>query len=268
VGHLDATTLTVGDCNRMVGALRAKKMAPATIRRTFGVLTSALNLAVRLEQVNRNPALHATLPAVRTAEVDTPTPALIAKFLDATAPEFRVFLYVAAVTGARRGEVLALRWNDFDAEAGTLRFRRRLVESKRGVEALPGTKNGRSRTVHIDAEGVAVLTKHRERVASEHGIPRADDYLFGGPDPWRPSGTSNKYRRLRAAVGAEGVRLHHLRHAAATYLLAAGVPVSSVSRRLGHAQTSTTLNIYGHALPSDDVKSAAFMGRLLGSRTA
>ena len=81
--------------------------------------------------------------------------------------------------------------------------------------------------------------------------------------PWRPDVCTNRFARLRAQVGLESVRLHDLRHFVATMLGDGGMPIATISSRLGHRDTATTLNIYTHAIPATDQHAAAYLGKLL-----
>jgi integrase len=81
--------------------------------------------------------------------------------------------------------------------------------------------------------------------------------------PWRPDVCTNRFGRLRAELGLEKVRLHDLRHFVATVLGDGGVPIATISNRLGHRDTATTLNIYTHAIPATDQHAAAYLGNLL-----
>jgi len=95
----------------------------------------------------------------------------------------------------------------------------------------------------------------------------ADWFVFSyEPDcsaPWRPDGVTHRFTRLRAKAGLSVVRLHDLRHFVATRLLAAGVPVTTVAGRLGHARSATTLNVYGHFIAASDRDAARLMSGLL-----
>ncbi|MGO9596558.1 MAG: tyrosine-type recombinase/integrase, partial [Isosphaeraceae bacterium] len=88
-----------------------------------------------------------------------------------------------------------------------------------------------------------------------------------GSVPWRPNRVTHAFIHLCNEVDVSGVRLHDLRHFAATRLLAAGVPVNTVAGRLGHANASTTLNVYGHFLESSDESAALVLSSLLDEPT-
>lgn len=93
----------------------------------------------------------------------------------------------------------------------------------------------------------------------------ADALLFATPEgrPWRLDVCTNKFGRLRAQLGLEHVRLHDLRHFVASVLIDGSIAISTVSTRLGHGQTSTTLDLYTHAIPATDQKAADCIGALL-----
>ncbi len=101
------------------------------------------------------------------------------------------------------------------------------------------------------------------------GVPlRTDGFVFSptadGSAPWRPFHWTSAWRRLREKAGIDPrVRLHDLRHFAATRLLDAGIPVKTVSGRLGHARPATTLNVYAHFIPASDRLAADAMGEIL-----
>ena len=172
-------------------------------------------------------------------------------------------LRLAAATGARRGEVVAIRW--VDLKGSRLTIRRSLVESE-GQLFERRTKTGSKghRTIAVDAETMRAIDALRVRqraIAKEHELPEPV-YVFSfdaGVTPWRPDYVSLAYGRL----SRREYRLHDLRHYHATQLLAAGVPVTTVSKRLGHTSTAVTLNTYGHWLPEQDRDAADIIGRLL-----
>jgi integrase len=124
----------------------------------------------------------------------------------------------------------------------------------------------------IDEGTVGVLRTHRRRqreIALALGVGVADDaFVFGEPGggPWRPDVCTNRFGRLRVGLGLDRVRLHDLRHFVASVLVGGGVPIGTVSTRLGHSQLSTTLDLYTHAIPATDQRAAAYLGSLLAGR--
>lgn len=250
-----------------------QRVAPATVRRLHTALRSALTQAVRWEWIARNPATNATLPTLPPSEVRPPEPADVAKLITAAEehdPDFAAWLHLAAAAGARRGELVALRWSDLDLDAGTVLFARALVEGPDGVVEKT-TKTRKGRRLSLDAATVAVLRVHRARAlerAMACGARLAPDaWVFtgdaAGRTPWRPELPSRRFIRLRRRLGLE-VRLHDLRHFHATRLLVAGVDVATVAGRLGHSGGGrTTLAVYSHFLEQADRHAADVIGNVM-----
>jgi integrase len=133
-------------------------------------------------------------------------------------------------------------------------------------------KTHQSRRVAIDEGTVDVLRKHRRRqreLALALGVRQTDDALVFSDEegrPWRPDACTNRFGRLRARLGLQSVRLHDLRHFVASVLGDGGVPIATISGRLGHRDIATTLNLYTHALPATDQRAAAYLGTVLARR--
>ena len=148
----------------------------------------------------------------------------------------------------------------------------RSVVGQRNHELIEkGTKTHSSRRISVDPATVAFLKAQRDRHAmraGEFGLKLlVNAFVFSdSPDssgPWRPNRVTLAFRRICDEVDVPNVRLHDLRHFAATRLLEAGVPVKTVSGRLGHANAATTLNVYAHFLESSDESAAQVLGTLL-----
>jgi len=174
-------------------------------------------------------------------------------------PAFATFLRLAATTGARRSQLLALRWSDVDLDRGALSFTRALVEGLHGPVLAP-TKTGRTYRVELDQATLDVVRSHRSHVAGA-----GDAFVFSHADgrPWLPNHVTKRFIAARTKAGLDQFRLHDLRHFMATQMLAAGVPIVVVSQRLSHARASTTLNVYAHAVPGGDRTAAEELARLL-----
>jgi integrase len=174
------------------------------------------------------------------------------------------------MTGMRRGELCALRWNDIDLATGTIEVARSVVVVPGGV-AEKTTKTDRSRTVALDSVGVSLLDRFRETARSLANQVEAevngDGFVFSPlgdcSTPFRPDNVTAFFIRVRDAVGAPAVRLHDLRHFTATQLIGAGVDVRTVAGRLGHSDPSLTLRVYSHAIEERDRAAAVIMGNVL-----
>jgi integrase len=166
---------------------------------------------------------------------------------------------VALGTGARRNEVLALRWLDIDLDGGTLRIERALEHTTRGglVFKTPKTKWGK-RTITLAPGTIAELRTHRlaqqeQRLALGIGRVPNDALVFAMPDgsPLHPTAVSQEWRRVMRPAGL-GLTLHSLRHIHASTLINEGIDILTISRRIGHAGAAITLNVYGHLLKPDN----------------
>jgi integrase len=263
------------DLDMLYSDLGGRGLSVRTVRICHTVLRQALEQARRWGFIARSPAVDASPPPQRRTEVVPPTPAEVLRLLDAAHdedPEFGVYLWMLAATGCRRGEACALRWSDIDLDRGEVGIRRS-VTLVDGELREKDTKTHASRRLAIDEATVALLRTHRRRqreVAVALGVRLPDDAaLFADAEgrPWRPDVCTNRFGRLRARLGLDRVRLHDLRHFVATVLTDGGIPIGTVSTRLGHSQLSTTLDLYTHAVPATDQKAAAYLGALLSRGT-
>ncbi len=165
-------------------------------------------------------------------------------------------IYLALATGARLGELLALRWREVDLDRGNLQVIRtaRRITGKGIAYSEPKTHRSR-RPVALSGETVQVLREHWRAQAErrlELGPTYADNGLVFASLTGHPLDDSNlrrAFRRTLADAGLPRLRFHDLRHSAATLMLRAGVHPKVVSERLGHATVGITLDTYSHVLP-------------------
>jgi integrase len=238
------------------------------------VLRKAFGDAVRVDELMAsNPTERAKRPRLHRGEPGRVwTTGQLRAFLD-TAKGHRLFAFfhLAAYTGARRGELLNLRWCDVDLNGASMQIKG--SASFIAGERIEGTtKSGRSRTVSIDPGTVDVLKAHRKRQAAdklkvgESWKGSEDGYVFttGWGEPVHPDTVSSLMATLiKEHNGSEDVeplphaRLHDLRHVHATTLLLAGVPVHVVAARLGHADPAITLRVYAHVVNEQLAEAAA-----------
>jgi len=175
-------------------------------------------------------------------------------------------------TGMRRGELLALRWKDVDLDGGKLRVEQSLEWSKIGGLRFkaPKTKYGR-RSISLAASVVTELRLHRKQQQEERlrlGLGKApgDALVFPKWDgtPRVPTTTSTEWTRALAQLDLPPISLHALRHTHASQLIASGMDVLTISRRLGHGSPTITLGVYGHLFGSHDDKAADVIERAFG----
>ena len=277
LGKIKLSRLTARDLDRLYAKLRAKGNAPMTVRHVHTFIGTALHQGERWQLVDRNVARQATPPTVHPAEVVAPSPDEVRRVVEAaesTEPTLAALLLLAALTGARRGELCALRWSDVDWQAGTLRIARSVYETAGGGWAEKGTKTHQARRIGLDELGLAILRRHRvavDELAVKLGVTVAlDAFLFSrspaGLEPIRPGVLSKFTRRVADRAGVD-THLHALRHFSATQAIAAGFDPVTVGTRLGHADPSITLRVYSHAVEQRDRELAASLGRVLAPPT-
>ena len=192
-------------------------------------------------------------------------------FLEATAGDRLAALWhLFLATGARRGELLALRWADVDFETSEVRISQsRTTVGYEVSEQAPKTAAGR-RTIAIAGEALATLERHRRQQREERLVagPAWTDsnHVFTNEigQPLHPDWTSKRFREIADATELPRLRLHDLRHSSATLLLDAGLSPRVVADRLGHADPALVLRVYGHTLAGADERAAGALGAALG----
>lgn len=270
LGAHELARLQPSDVEAMTGAMidRGRRGSTAALARR--VLVIALSDAARDGLVVRNVARLARPP--RTVE---PTRRALSadevrSFVAATTDEpLGPFAALAIASGLRRGELLALRWSDVDGS--TLTVSRALARSADGGYAIaePKSRRGR-RSIVLPSLGVEALGRQRIRQEAERAGAgaawQAGDLIFADAigRPWHPETITTMFRSLVDRSGIGHLRLHDLRHSAATIALSAGVPVRDVSDALGHSSPSITLDIYGQAVAEGPRRVADAMDRALG----
>ena len=238
------------------GAARAG-LSPGSVRRLHALLRRSLTIAVRWQLIHTNPVMAVDPPAVAVAEVEPYSVSEARAFIAAIRGErFEVRWVLAITLGLRQGEALGLSWRDVDLDQAVLRVRQALqYRSGAGLQLVqPKTMRSR-RTIPLPAFLVAALKLHRER--QDHERESAGEFwedwglLFTTHvgTPLSPRNDYRDFRRIVDAAGLRQVRLHDLRHTAASVMLALGVAPRVVMEVLGHSQISITMNTYSHVSP-------------------
>jgi len=241
-----------------------RPLSAKTVRNIAGVLSSAFSRAAKWGLVTSNPVSRSEPPVPRKrrgmALTTIQQKAVVAA---ASGPWcLATFLEVCAGTGARRGEVLALRWSDL--EDGRVVITRSLTQTKTVLE-FKGTKTEDSaRPVSLPRSTVIALEAHRgqqnefrQQFGSDYRVNL--DLIFANPDgtPLKPDSVSASVSALcRRLKLPKGVSLHTLRHSHGSHLLAAGMEITAVSERLGHSSIRVTADVYSHAIRGRDDEAA------------
>jgi integrase len=275
LGKKKLKALKLEDAEGLYRAMATSGLSPATIRYVHAVLRRALNRAFVRGLVLRNVADGASLPHADQKETEAFTPEEVRRFLQAAKHDRLEALYVLAITcGLRQGELLGLRWDDVDLEAGRLTVRRQVQRSRDGSGMISGpTKNKKSRTIRLGRVAIEALKAHRdaqaEDVASAKGLWRDPNLVFSSTigTPLDPSNlVGRSFKPLLRRAGLPSIRFHDLRHACATLLFSEGVPVKVVQEVLGHSSVSVTMDVYSHILPDMQERAAAAMDELLSEK--
>jgi integrase len=291
LGDTRLAKLTAAELDRCYRGWQDKGLAPATVRQYHAIMSAALHQAEKWDYIDRSPARRASPPAPTGAPRKVPTPAQLTELVAAgekADPVLASAMALAALTGMRRGELLALRWSDVDLENAVI-----VVE--RGITVIEGqthigpTKTHQVRKLALDEVGEATLRRRwavMEGLAAEAESPLvADPYVLSynanGARPVNPDTISHRFAELCAGMRRKAAkrlkvevedlpvderwafRFHDLRHFSVTTLIAAGIDVRTVAERHGHAQATMTLNRYAHALPERDREAAGVLGRAL-----
>jgi integrase len=238
---------------RVKGKAPPRPLSARTLHHIFSTLRAALNRAKRQRLITVNPCDGVDPPRVERREMKaldaTGGAKLLAAFenSDIGAP-----IITALGCGLRRGELLALRWDDIDLAARRLTVRRS-IEREDGRTRFKPPKTARSaRTISLPAFVADRLRRHRIEQAQRFkddrlGRPTGDTLLFErGGEPWNPGSFGNAFRKQLRNAGLPHVRLHDLRHSFASMAIAAGVDLKTISTALGHSTIAVTADVYGH----------------------
>jgi integrase len=292
IGHLPIQAVRPSTITKLYrdllasGGRHGRPLAITTVTHLHAVLRKAFRDAVIVDGLlGSNPVERAKRPRVQAPEPGTVwTVAQLRAFL-ATARQHRLFAFfhVAAYTGARRGELLNLRWTDIDLDAKKITITGSTAVI--GGERVNGTtKSGRTRVVSIDDETAAVLRQRKADQAAEQlrvgdsWRGTRDGYVFttGWGEPIYPDTVTSLISKLirahnepeqgpRPKDQLPRARLHDLRHLHATTLLLSGVPVHVVAARLGHADPAVTLRVYAHVIRSAEAAAADIFARAVNT---
>jgi integrase len=251
---------------------RCRPMSAGTIRQIHAILSGAFATAMRWEWITRNPAAAAKLPKNRRRSATALSPADVAKVITAARqshPELATYLWLVAVTGARRGELCGLCWADLDLDLGSVHIAHNYLV-RGGQRIYKDTKTHQERRLAIDPVTCDVLLAHRQRAEetlATVGVGLADSaYVFSndptGTTAWNPDWTSHQVARVAARAGVV-LNIKSLRHYTATQLLSGGIDLRNTAARLGHGGGgATTLRHYADPVSEVDRRAATYLAQL------
>lgn len=268
-------------------------LSPKTVRELHVLISSVLDEAMRDGMIAANPAERARLPKIEKREADFLEPSEIAALLKATddePPQSRILIYLLAVSGGRRGEVLGLRWQNVNFMFGQIHIEQTVLYRKNLGIYIDSPKNQKSdRFLKLPPEMIILLKEYKaycDKCRQELGTAFPDtvtlpngngaeqdfetDFLFTQSKrlgyPMHPDTVNDILERVAARAGLRHVHPHMLRHSAASTLIFSGLDVVSVAGYLGHTSPTTTEKIYSHALQEAQNRASAAMGVMMFQR--
>jgi len=265
IGHVSLIRLNREHCQRIVDAMQTAGRSPRTIQAALTTLKMALSAAVVRDLVDRNVAERLRAPRRFREDFITTDEHQAREIIAAFASHpLEPVIVVAIGTGMRLGEILALRWTDIVGDVirvtGSVRPEPKIGGGRELVRTQPKT-NRSIRAVRVPDTVVEVLAEHRRRQA-ERGL--SEKVFPGRGDAWRdPTAVRQGFQRVLAAHGLRRMRFHDLRHAYATIMLAADVPLRTISEQLGHTSIALTANIYAHVLPEAKREALKILDRAI-----
>jgi len=273
LGRIRLADLTARRVDQWFGQLMDRSLSPATVAHYHETLRAMLRQGDRWDMCTARAAEKATLPRAVRPEVVPPTNAVVHLLLTNSKGALRAALYVAALTGCRRGEIIGLRWGDFAGNVMTVH--RSVLDMPGGTVQVKLPKSRKSRRFTVDPGLLSELAAWRTLQNVQYArlgveVP-ADCFIFAdlredatGQTPRRPGWLSLAWSKHRALFQARTVRLHDLRHWHLSTLAAAGVPMTTIQARGGHADIATT-GIYSHSLPEGEEKTRGVITKALAS---
>lgn len=276
IGNKAVRKLTAWDLDALYRSMGKAGKQASTVRQHHAILSGALGQARKSGWCSVNVATMASPPTVRVKKIEPPTAEevrALVRAADERNPTLSALIMLAALTGARRGELCALQWTDVDLTLGTVRISRSILDLPDRVEEK-ATKSHQERTLALGEAGTSLLLLHRQVVLAraaigEHEVA-PDGFVFSerldGSCPYRPDRVTGFFSRVRNDLKLGHIHLHSCRHFMATQLASRGdVSARTLAGRLGHADASVSLKVYSHFFPPADLEAADHLGRALSA---
>jgi len=256
-----------------------RKLSPQTVAKYHRFISTVLTTAVEWQVIYDNPARRVKPPKITQkpiAYLDEAGAKQVIELLEDEPIKYKTFYILAIYSGLRRGELCGLKWQDIDFNNCVLSVNRTTqFIPKQGVIEAPTKTLTSNRVFKLPNEAIHLLKQYKRWQNTERlkiGENWANkDFIFTqwNGEPIYPDTVSDYFRKFIRKHGLDSrLSLHSLRHTNATLLIASGVDARTVASRLGHSKTSTTLNIYTHAIQSADAIASEKLGDLLNPTQA
>ena len=242
--------------------LHGTELADSMVRGIHMMLHEALDMAVRLRLIVKNPTVGTTIPKNNYPPKQILNDEQLERFMRRIRQDERWydFFYTELTTGLRRGEICGLKWEDFDAENGKLKVRRSVAKRKGGGLNIGETKTETgTRTIVLPPSTAELLRKRKETAVSEWIFPN----IYEPEKPMHPDYAYHRLKTLLKQAELPLIRFHDLRHTFATHALAGGVDAKTLSGILGHTNASFTLDTYTHVTTDMQRNASAIVGSFM-----
>ena len=256
--------------------INSEKLALRSKQNVYRIFVAMLNYAVKLELIPKN-----NLSVLGNFKGNSATTKPDEKLHYYTASQFEqfiaqaktnckyimdwgfyVFFCIAFFTGARKGEINALRWSDIDGKI--LRIRRSVNQKLKSgdLEDTPKTKSS-IRDLQLPEPLIAVLNEHKKRCKeAARDFFSEDDYICGCDKPLRDTTIDKRNRAFAEAAGLPRIRVHDFRHSHVSLLANEGINIQEVARRLGHANVQETWKTYCHLYPREEERAVEVLNKI------
>ncbi len=259
-----------------LGTCCRKHLSPLTLAYIHSVLKSALEHAVREEEIPRNVARNVRTGTARPRRFNPLTADEARRFLAAAQSHRHATLFELALrTGLRKGELLGLRWEDLDLDGGTATIRRTLQRTNsKGLATLPTKTLSSERRIALPASCITSLRAHHKHQAQEKQKAGSDwhdtGHVFTRPDGHliEPATLTKQFNALLRNAHLRPIRFHDLRHSTATLLLEQGVELVVIKELRGHAHIGVTATVYAHVRLRLQRQAIDLLGHALGNFSA
>lgn len=253
-----------------------KRLSDSTVIKYHRLISSILSTAVQWQIIPSNPCSRLKPPHVEHREAVVLEDYEVEQLIECLKGEplkYRVAVMLILYTGMRRGELCGLEWRDVDLDNGLISISRNLLYTpSRGLYEDSTKTKSSNRVLNIPDDMVRLLNRYRYeqnilRLKCGDQWANSEKLITSeSGEPMRPDTLSSWFKKFVHKNGLPDIHIHTLRHISATLLIAGGVDVATVSKRLGHSNKSTTLNIYTHAIQTADAKAAEQLELMLSQK--
>lgn len=279
IGHIKLTDIRADHLNKLYSDLgkdgvskRGGKLSTKTILEHHRLIHTVLEMSVKEGLIPYNPADRCTLPKVTKKEIECFQPEEISAIRDSLEEEplkWKTLTHMLLITGARRGEILGLKWSKVDFENSRLFIDNNVLYSPdRGIyEDTPKTKQS-MRYISLPAETMQLLKEYKNWQIREMfrlgAYYNRRDFVFSQDDgnPMHPDSVTDWLKKFSKRHNLPHINPHKFRHTMASHLYFNGMDSVSISKRLGHAQVSTTANLYAHQIEEADRRNADILSEV------